>query len=345
MALTWLPRLSESKKSQKVFKVRMPDSSFPKAEILFEFLTAVEFLTAERAEAARLSGQTGSLQGVRCYIRHRWEELKQPGGGLVGSMVGRGMVRRAMLVLAMLSICHADFYKLLGVSKDANDRQLKKAYHKLALKHHPVRVPFHPPFPWMARSCPPSLPPSLSTLCVSPTHSHQHEDKLDKATTPQARRCRTPCGVHPRPRDTPAPSCRYPILPPPHGFFPAEVSHVWNTPEPRIPSGNALIWSDSAPHAHHSSRLTQYAGQDKSPACKKDQESAGCKKANRNFMKLSKAYETLSDPEKRRFYDQTGFADKEAQQEVSAFSPSALPCAFASVVMLKEQTGTRSLFC
>lgn len=32
-----------------------------------------------------------------------------------------------------------DYYKILGVSKDATDAQLKTAFKKLALKHHPDR--------------------------------------------------------------------------------------------------------------------------------------------------------------------------------------------------------------
>lgn len=33
--------------------------------------------------------------------------------------------------------CGRDFYKILGVKKSAKDRDIKKAYHKMALKWHP----------------------------------------------------------------------------------------------------------------------------------------------------------------------------------------------------------------
>ena len=31
-----------------------------------------------------------------------------------------------------------DYYKVLGISKDANENEIKKAYRKLAIKWHPV---------------------------------------------------------------------------------------------------------------------------------------------------------------------------------------------------------------
>lgn len=41
------------------------------------------------------------------------------------------------LLVAVVDAAGRDFYKILGVRKDANDRQLKKAYHKLSRKYHP----------------------------------------------------------------------------------------------------------------------------------------------------------------------------------------------------------------
>ena len=39
-----------------------------------------------------------------------------------------------------MRLCRKDYYQLLGLQKGVDERLLKKAYRKLALKYHPVRA-------------------------------------------------------------------------------------------------------------------------------------------------------------------------------------------------------------
>lgn len=36
-----------------------------------------------------------------------------------------------------------DFYEVLGIQRDADERTIKKSYHKLSLKYHPDKHPEH----------------------------------------------------------------------------------------------------------------------------------------------------------------------------------------------------------
>ncbi|XP_022604955.1 dnaJ homolog subfamily B member 9-like [Seriola dumerili] len=44
-----------------------------------------------------------------------------------------------VLLISEFILAKRDYYDMLGVTKDATDRQIKKAFHKLALKYHPDR--------------------------------------------------------------------------------------------------------------------------------------------------------------------------------------------------------------
>lgn len=42
-----------------------------------------------------------------------------------------------ILMISEFILAKKDYYEILGVPKNASDRQIKKAFHKLAMKYHP----------------------------------------------------------------------------------------------------------------------------------------------------------------------------------------------------------------
>lgn len=68
------------------------------------------------------------------------------------SLFSRQSGLRILTLMVILSVCfetavvagtddEEDYYKLLGVSKDASEKEIKKAFRKLAVQYHPDKNP------------------------------------------------------------------------------------------------------------------------------------------------------------------------------------------------------------
>jgi DnaJ-related protein SCJ1 len=56
-------------------------------------------------------------------------------------MLLRGAALLLLFALIQTVFCAEDFYKVLGIDKQANDKQIKSAYRQLSKKYHPDKNP------------------------------------------------------------------------------------------------------------------------------------------------------------------------------------------------------------
>jgi DnaJ-related protein SCJ1 len=56
-------------------------------------------------------------------------------------MANKALACLLLAALLPLVLCGADYYEVLGLSRDATASQIKKTYRKLSLKYHPDKDP------------------------------------------------------------------------------------------------------------------------------------------------------------------------------------------------------------